>query len=146
MVQREGDLDYGQVLKQAPALPHPRRPPAAPTAPNQIREMNYLDAQAKQRVSGRMDLRQVIVGMCSFLDTASKLKVPWKTETQLREVLCKTDAHFMKWGCPRGAHAARFLMVSTSFPRNQKGLRSDPYGQYTASFLPTLPDQDNYET
>ena len=104
--------------------PPPHRPPRGSNTPDLIRETSDLDAQAKPRVSERMGLGPEIVGICSFLDPASKLKqVPWKTEIQLRDALCKTKIHFMKWACLQGSPCPEILDVRIV---SQKPKNHDP--------------------
>ena len=129
-VQRGGALDHRPFHKQLPPSAHPapppppRRPPRGSNTPDLIRQRSDLDAQAKPRVSERMGLGPEIVGICSFLDPASKLKqVPWKTEIQLRDALCKTKIHFMKWACLWGSPCPEILDVHIV---SQKPKNHDP--------------------
>lgn len=99
---------------QATALtlpsPPPRRPPRG-FHPDLIREAWWSRCRPS-RGFPRVGLGpKEIVGICSFLDPASKLKqVPWKTEIQLkRDALCKTKIHFMKWACLLGSPCPEIL-------------------------------------
>ena len=131
-----------QTFPQAPTLhspcpsPPPHRPPLGSNTPDLIRETSDLDAQAKPRISERMGLGPEIVGICSFLDPASKLKqVPWKTEIQLRDALCKTKIHFMKWACLLGSPCPEILDGSIVSQKPKNHDLSDKIQQ--ASFLPS---------